>query len=255
MSNVAVVQFVARNLPRETIAAGESRILEVGSWDSHCGSGESIRHAIAGYRSMVSLCGSPFEYIGVDIMKGPGVDLICAGEDLVKRFGEGAFDVVIATELLEHVKDWRSVVSNIKNVCRAGGLILVTTRSRGYHYHGYPQDFWRFELSDMAEVFCDCTVVSLESDPQSPGVFVAAQKPPSFSEYDLSDICLYSMITRGRVRGIDAIGTRSITSIMSFIIAKVLEFHSWLLSNRHKDIHAILRRQLKELGNIARRTR
>lgn len=97
------------------------------------------------------------------------MDVVCEAERLVERFGTEAFDAVITTELIEHVRDWRLVVSNLKNVCRPGGIIIVTTRSKGYGYHAAPYDFWRYELSDMENIFSDCEILLLEKDLEEPG--------------------------------------------------------------------------------------
>lgn len=159
------------------------RVLEVGSVNVN-----------GNLRAGVSAHG-PKEYIGVDIEPGQGVDMVCKAEDIVEKFGRDSFDLVITTEMLEHVRDWRKVVSNLKAVCRPGGLILLTTRSKGFKYHGFPYDFWRFELSDMRTIFADCEIISLQPDALSPGVLLKARKPVDFKEADLSGLALYSIVT------------------------------------------------------------
>ena len=145
----------------------------------------------------------PAEYIGVDIENGPGVDMICNAEDLIKRFGKEVFDAVISTDLLEHVRDWKKVISNIKNVCKPNGVMLITTCSYGFKYHGYPYDFWRYEVEDMKEIFSDCIVERVEADKTGLGVFIKTKKPNNFHEKDLSGYKLYSIITDKRVGEID----------------------------------------------------
>jgi SAM-dependent methyltransferase len=138
---------------------------------------------------------NPASYIGVDLVHGPGVDVVCPAETLVDEFGPNAFDVVVSTETIEHVRDWRLIVSNIKHVLTPNGLVLLTTRSRGFPRHNYPNDYWRFEPSDMRIIFSDFEIVRIDDDdPESPGVFVAARRPEVFEEVNLNGHALYSMI-------------------------------------------------------------
>ncbi len=157
-------------------------VLEVGSCDVN-GSARSI---IEQY--------GPCRYIGVDRCQGDGVDVICSAENLVDIFGENSFDVVISTEMMEHVKDWQAAISNMKKVCKPNGIIIITTRSKGFPYHEYPGDYWRFEIDDMKCIFSDCTILALEKDVQDPGVFVKVKKPVDFIEKDISGYSVYSMM-------------------------------------------------------------
>lgn len=78
--------------------------------------------------------------------------------------------------------------------------MLITTRSYGFPDHGYPADFWRFELSDMQSIFSDCAILALEKDSESPGVFVKVKKPQEFVARSLEAHELYSVVVHRRVR-------------------------------------------------------
>jgi SAM-dependent methyltransferase len=153
----------------------------------------------------------PATYVGVDLFPGPGVDVICPAEQLVSTFGRESFDVVVSTEVLEHVRDWRRVVHNLKGVLRSGGVLVATTRSRGFEFHGYPLDFWRYETDDVAAIFADLRVEMLEPDPDDPGVFFRVRRLASFRERDVSAHGLYSVVRRRRalsLTGLDVAGAR-----------------------------------------------
>lgn len=188
MCNPACIEFAKRALVAEEVTG--RKVIEVGSLD------------VNGSTRETALALGPSQYIGVDIEVGPGVDVLCDATNLVAWFGEESFHVVITTELLEHVRDWRSVISNMKQILKPEGVIIITTRSIGFAYHGYPYDFWRYELEDMQNIFGDFSVELLESDPRSPGVFVKARKPADFTERDLSSYQLHSIITHRLETGV-----------------------------------------------------
>jgi SAM-dependent methyltransferase len=136
----------------------------------------------------------PCGYIGVDIEPGPGVDSIVSAENLVREFGSNSFDMLVSSEMVEHIPDWRRVVSEMKQVTRPGGCIMLTTRSRGFPLHTYPYDFWRYEVNDLRIIFSDFQIERLEVDGESPGVFIKARKPDSFAEVDLTGYDLFSIL-------------------------------------------------------------
>ncbi len=179
MCSPRCIAFVLRELPPSEIV-GKS-ILEVGARDFN----GSVRPAIEAQQ--------PAEYIGTDIIRDGRVDQVVDAVDLVATFGERRFDVVICTEMLEHAERWRAVVSNLKRVLKPGGLLLITTRSVGFPIHGYPQDYWRYGIGDMQNIFADFDILALELDLGEPGVFLKARKPLTFAEVDLLKYALYSI--------------------------------------------------------------
>jgi len=110
--NIAVLEFFIENTQKEEFE--NKRILEVGS-----------KYVNGSVRPLIEKFFSPKEYIGVDIEKGKFVDVVCDAENLVDYFGKETFDVVISTELLEHVKDWRKVINNMKEVLKPNGYISL----------------------------------------------------------------------------------------------------------------------------------
>lgn len=179
MCNAWCLEFWTTHLTKQEIAG--KQVLEVGALDVN-----------GSLRSVVTSL-NPARYWGVDIQAGPGVDEICEAANLVLRFGKESFDIVVSTEMIEHVQDWKAAVSNLKQVCRPDGLLIITTRSYGFPYHGYPADCWRYEMEDMRNIFADYHLELLEADRSEPGVFMKARKPNIFKEVDLSNYELYAM--------------------------------------------------------------
>lgn len=166
------------------------RVCEVGSYDVN----GSLRH-------IVQLL-EPAEYVGVDIVAGPGVDVICPAQELVARLGEARFDIVLSTCMLEHVRDWKSAVSNIKRICKPNGLILIIVPYKWF-YHEYPGDFWRYSPEDLRHIYSDCSILALDHDTTAlANVYAKVRKPTAFQENDLSDYCLHSVVVNHRTREI-----------------------------------------------------
>lgn len=206
MCHSGCIAFAAARLSAAEVSGRD--VLEVGSRDVN-----------GSVRPVVEALG-PASYLGVDIEEGPGVDVICDATNLVQRFGPERFDVVISTELLEHVRDWRSVIGGMKTVLRPGGVLLITTRSKGFGVHGYPYDYWRYEPEDMQRIFADFDVETVQPDQLRPGVFVKARKPDMHEEADLEAVALYSVIRNDRVHDVSETEAQAFKppfSLMPFI--------------------------------------
>jgi SAM-dependent methyltransferase len=54
----------------------------------------------------------------------------------------GGFDLLILTEVLEHVPDWQTSFQNLAKLLKPGGYCIITTPFF-YMLHEEPYDFWR----------------------------------------------------------------------------------------------------------------
>lgn len=158
--HASVMAFGQRVLTAERVRG--RHVLEVGAYDVN---GSLRAHVL-------SL--GPASYLGVDVRSGPGVDLVLGAEDLA-ALGR-RFDLVIATEMLEHAPRWREALEGCKRAVAAGGLLLLTTRSLGFPRHEAPEDHWRFSPDFLRAAMTGFRIVELEPDPEAPGVFVLARR-------------------------------------------------------------------------------
>jgi SAM-dependent methyltransferase/glycosyltransferase involved in cell wall biosynthesis len=155
----SVMDFLRKNIIGEEFEG--KRVLEIGSiyWDV------SPRDIIIPLK--------PALYIGIDERPGKGVDEVRSANELSNRFEPGWFDAVVCTEVLEHAKNWRLLIEQIKYVLKPGGVLYLTCRGEGYPYHEEPNDFWRFSVKNMEGILSDM-ICFIEPDPQFPGVFAKA---------------------------------------------------------------------------------
>ena len=90
------------------------------------------------YRRLFAHCKS---YIGADIVSTPDVDLVYeVGRPL--PLGDASVDVVLSSQVLEHVKEPASYLRECKRVLRPDGRLLLTTHGF-YMWHG-PGDWHRW---------------------------------------------------------------------------------------------------------------
>lgn len=114
------------------------------------------RHAKAGGKALDVGCGAqPFRsrierggmrYISLDTQAQEGVqtDFLCMIDAPLPRelVDAGPFDLILCTEVLEHVADWESAWKNLRALLAPGGKLLITIPFV-YPLHEEPYDFYR----------------------------------------------------------------------------------------------------------------
>lgn len=93
------------------------RILDLG-----CGTGESVRH-LSRWGDVVALDDNPE---ALAYCREKRLSCLVRGDALRLPFAEDAFDLVCGLDILEHLNDERSALSEMRRVCRPDGRILLT---------------------------------------------------------------------------------------------------------------------------------
>lgn len=112
-------------------------------------------------------------YIGIDI-KGGGhsdqdktVDKFYNGSDI--PFPSDSFDVVICTEVLEHVNEPQKLLCEISRVLKTGGQLFLTMPFV-WNEHEIPSDFYRFTRFEHQQLFKQSGLFILKLE-ETTGVF------------------------------------------------------------------------------------
>jgi SAM-dependent methyltransferase len=181
MCHPSVFEWTDKILTEEMVSG--KRVLECGSFDVN----GSVKPRVESF--------DPEYLVGIDIRQGPKVDVIMDVVDLPDSDLED-FDVVVSTEMLEHVEDWRGAIHGMLSVIKPGGDLILTTRAPGFPVHDYPGDHWRYTTDDMFEIFgvegLEIVENTRDWHPGHPGVFVHVRvneykgRPESWDDVNLA---------------------------------------------------------------------
>ena len=106
------------------------RIIDLGSCDVN-----------GSYRSLFDK--PNWSYTGVDLEKGPNVDIVLENPYLLNGIRSNSVDVLISGQTFEHIEYFWITMLEIARVLKTGGLCCIIAPSGGYQ-HRYPVDCWRF---------------------------------------------------------------------------------------------------------------
>jgi SAM-dependent methyltransferase len=135
------------------VQAEKLKVLDVGSYDVN-----------GSYKTFFQE--SHFDYIGLDMVPGPNVDLVPDSPYRWRMLSDDGFDVVISGQALEHIEFFWLVVAEMVRVTKPSGLLCIIA-PRGFDEHRYPVDCYRFLADGMVALarytnleilhaHCDC---------------------------------------------------------------------------------------------------
>lgn len=122
--------------------------------------GGRVLDAGCGSKPYLQWFGPVTEYVGLDVSSGPAVDLVVASNEQWPLPDE-KFDVVLSSQVLEHVEHLDFTLNEMSRVLNRGGVAVLTFPFL-YNEHASPSDYRRFTGHQAKKLFPNCEVVRLE---------------------------------------------------------------------------------------------
>jgi SAM-dependent methyltransferase len=168
--------YLARQLTKRFPQAPPQRVLEFGSLEANGGSARALLPPST-------------QYLGVDVVGGPGVDL--AGdpakpelEIALLDFGPLGYDLALCAELLQHTPKPAALLRNAYQALRQGGVLLLTCaldprprRSRFGGELGPEEHYANVDPEDLQAWLHPFAEVEMEVDGRRGDLYAAARKP------------------------------------------------------------------------------
>jgi hypothetical protein len=157
----------------DSLPARPLRIADVGSCDVN-----------GQYRSIFER--PEWKYIGLDVQAGKNVDVVLPSEYEWNNIQDGAFDVVVSGQALEHTRFPWLFVKELARIVRPGGAVCIIAPYQ-WDYHKFPIDCWRVYPDGMRAVMehSGLTVISTHmndnGDPHFRGDTVGVARKPYVS--------------------------------------------------------------------------
>ncbi len=104
--------------------------------------------------------------LGLDLVAAPGVSVV--GDARALPLSSSVFDVVLCTEMLEHVPEPQAAIDEMFRVLRPGGMLVLTTRFL-FPIHDAPHDYFRFTKYGLRHLLRRFEIVALEEETDSVG--------------------------------------------------------------------------------------
>lgn len=86
----------------------------------------------------------------LDVAPGPEVTIV--GDIQRTAIPDNTYDVIICTQVLEHVANPFLAAAELYRILKPGGRLLLTVPS-AYPYHSAPGDYWRFTRDSLGLLF------------------------------------------------------------------------------------------------------
>ncbi len=162
------------------------RVLDVGSYDVN----GSYRHLFVDDK---------FEYFGLDMEKGPNVDIVLKNPYNWNEIETDSFDVVISGQAFEHIEFFWITMAEMARVLKKDGLLCVIAPN-GFGEHRYPVDCYRFFTDGMVAL---ARYVSLDTLHAHTNCAPSAESKDWYSQNSADSILIAQKNYAGAVQYVD----------------------------------------------------
>lgn len=104
--------------------------------------------------------------VALDIRRGIGVQVL--GDAQALGLADAVFDVVLCTEVLEHLPEPQKALDEMFRVLRPSGTLLLTTRFL-FPIHDAPHDYFRFTKYGLRHLLRQFEILELQEETDSVG--------------------------------------------------------------------------------------
>lgn len=128
---------------------------EIKLLDYGCGSGYLVGELQkAGYNA----AGADFSHEAIKYGTERGIKNLSIQENLYLQYNDSSFDCILLLDVLEHIKDEKTIIKEIYRISKKGGIIIATVPA--YMFLWGIQDevshhFRRYTLADFARLFSE----------------------------------------------------------------------------------------------------
>ena len=106
----------------------------------------------------------------LDVAPAYSVDVV--GDARTMPFCDASIDVVLITQVLEHIPDPIAVIGEIRRVLKPGGTLLLSVPSI-FPQHGSPGDYWRYMPQGLQWILRDFHNVTVKGEAGTvPSIFL-----------------------------------------------------------------------------------
>ncbi|MDO8468857.1 MAG: class I SAM-dependent methyltransferase [Candidatus Peribacter sp.] len=176
--------------------ASGGRVLDVG-----CGA--------AGYRDLFP----QLTTLDLTPREGTKVDIVADAHDL-SQIPEASFDVVLCTEVLEHLHTPAKAIAEFRRVLKSGGQLLLSTRFI-FPLHDVPGDYYRYTKYGLRHLLKDFEIIELIEEASTVETLAVLEQRIGFQ-------C-------------ETLGFRPF-KLFWFLLAAITRWCGWLLSREYGDI-------------------